>query len=99
MSGEPKYPGLLERIKEALNARRQIEVAKQLGVTPASVSDWKTTGKVSVATLLKIAQLSNASINWLLTGVGPKFLPTVKPKETTTPDNQDPTPENAGNAE
>lgn len=71
----PKYPGLVERIKDALGTRRQTEVAKRLGVTPSSVSDWKSGGAISVDTLVKVAQLSNTFINWLLTGEGPKFIP------------------------
>ncbi len=68
----PKFPGLVERIQEALGVKNQTEIADKLGITPASVSGWKRDGFVSIATLLKVAELSNASINWLLTGNGPK---------------------------
>lgn len=50
-------------------------MAKLLGVTPSSVFSWKSSGAVSVEMLLKVAELSNASINWLLTGEGSPFVP------------------------
>lgn len=68
----PKYPGLFKRIRRALGARNQAEVAAILGVSPSTVSGWKAQGMVSVDMLVKIALHSKASINWLLTGRGPQ---------------------------
>lgn len=74
-SAAPKYPGLVERIMEALGARTQLEVAGILGVTGPSVTDWKTRGGISTDNLVEISRMTSASIHWLLTGDGPKYVP------------------------
>lgn len=84
-SRAPKYPGLYERIQQALGAQNQSEVAEIIGVTPSSVCGWKVRGFVSVDSLLKIAQLSNTSINWLLTGRGPQYVLPIRTTETPPP--------------
>lgn len=74
----PKFPGLVERIKEVLEVRSQTEIAKKLGIADASISQWKSEGSISVDTLFQIAKLSNASINYLLTGQGSKYVEEAK---------------------
>lgn len=60
---------------EVLGVKNQRQVARILGISDASVSGWKRQGFISIEMLLRIAELTNASINYLLTGRGPKFLP------------------------
>jgi hypothetical protein len=84
-SGIPKYVGLVDRIQEILGAKNQNEVADMLEVKPSSVSGWKKEGFVSVDTLLKVAKLSNASINWLLTGEGAKLISNAQPIQSVEP--------------
>lgn len=70
----PKYPGLVERIleamKDAYGSLNQTELAEKLGVKSATVTGWKNEGFISADSLLSISRLSNASISWLLTGEG-----------------------------
>lgn len=68
------FPGLFDRIKEVLGTDIQKEIADMVGVKPPSVFKWKRDEKISVENLLAISKLSGVSINWLLTGEGPKYL-------------------------
>jgi hypothetical protein len=72
-SEKPEYAGLVERIRDVLGVKNQKEIAEILDVAPASVSGWKK-GSISVDNLVQIQKLVNASISWLLTGKGSKFL-------------------------
>jgi transcriptional regulator with XRE-family HTH domain len=65
---------MLERILQVLGVKTQREAAKKLGITESSISQWKHDGTISIESLLKIAELTNASLNWLLTGKGPQYL-------------------------
>lgn len=70
---------IYERIREAFNVKTLTEVAELLGLTTGAVSQWKTTGKISLATLIKTSEMSHVSIHWLVTGEGSKeILPAVK---------------------
>lgn len=71
---------IYERIREAFNVKTLTEVAELLGLTTGAVSQWKTTGKISLATLIKTSEMSHVSIHWLVTGEGSKeILPAYKP--------------------
>lgn len=68
----PKYPGLWERTVEALETDTLRGIAGRLGLNDSSVWQWKHFGQPpSIDNLLKIAQLGNTSIEWLLTGSHP----------------------------
>jgi len=69
-----KYPGLWRRIMEALGAKTQREVAQKLGLSDASMTNWKQRGFISIDSLLSISELSDVSIHWLITGQGPRHL-------------------------
>ena len=57
-----------ERITQAMGTDQQNEVAKKLGVTPQSVWQW-TKGKLPRRDLLvKIAEIGNTTVDWLLSG-------------------------------
>jgi transcriptional regulator with XRE-family HTH domain len=68
-----KHPVYL-RLKEALNASTDAEVAKRLGVTKQSVNGWKRSGKVKRSRLESVASLTGVSLGWLLTGEAEKYL-------------------------
>lgn len=70
----PRFPLMVDRILEALGVDTQRQAASILGIHEASISDWRRTGFISLESLLKVAEVSNASINWLLTGKGQKYL-------------------------
>ena len=69
-----KYPGLWDRIVEALGTSRQVNIANLLGITEPSVSQWKHGMPPSLDTLIKIAKLSNTTLDWLVNGSDVKFL-------------------------
>lgn len=52
---------------------RQAELGRRLGVTPKGARKWLTgQGFPELDKALKICELANVNINWLLQGVGPK---------------------------
>lgn len=65
---------MFNRICEALGVTKASEVAEQLGITDGSVSQWKKTGKIALKTFIRVSELSNASIHWLVTGEGERFV-------------------------
>lgn len=93
-----KYPGLLKRLKEALQVRNQAEVAKLLGVSEAEVASWNRRGDIPASVLLQVGRFSNASINWLLTGAGPKILRSPAAPELSSPASEPEETSEAGNA-
>ena len=67
-----KFPGLWDRITQALGTDKTGSIAELVGIEPPSVSAWKKQAKPpSTENLLKIARLGNTSVEWLLTGEGP----------------------------
>jgi len=70
----PNKSEIFNRICEALEVTKAAEVADKLGITEGSVSQWKKTGKIALKTYVRISELSNTSVHWLLTGEGEKFV-------------------------
>lgn len=67
-----KFPGLWHRIVRALGAKNARDVARRLGISDSSVSDWRRQGQVpSLENLVRIAQLGNTTLDWLLLGGEP----------------------------
>ena len=63
---------ILERIKVALNAKNDSEVANALGIKQQSVTSARKLGKVPPGWITKIAQERGVSSDWLLFGAGSK---------------------------
>lgn len=59
-----------ERIKQARLAKKmtQAELAEKLSVTPQSVQQWETSTEPKKNRLMKIANVLNIDLNWLLFG-------------------------------
>lgn len=81
-----------ERVCEALGIHNGLgaksKIAQRLGISKTSVGLWEKgemPGRNSLESLDKIAQLSNASLHWLLTGEGP-MLVTGKEDASAAPD-------------
>jgi transcriptional regulator with XRE-family HTH domain len=60
------------RVKAAREARgfTQITFAIAMGVTRGAVSNWEAGGGITRANLTKVAEVTGASIEWLMTGAG-----------------------------
>lgn len=57
--------------KEVKNAL----LAEKLGVTPQSISQWKTNGSIGLEVVKKLlAEFNDLNSNWLITGTGEMFL-------------------------
>lgn len=62
------------RLSEALGTENVLEIAEKIGIKKQSVYLWQKGGWPSFDTLSVILELSNVSLDWLLTGEGEKYL-------------------------
>lgn len=78
---------LADNLKELLKARQmsQKELADLTDLTPQSISKYLKDGKLSVSTLVLIANKLNVSVDWLL-GRANKTNPTDTPKDISLAD-------------
>jgi transcriptional regulator with XRE-family HTH domain len=67
----------IERVREVLGSRRmsQVDLARELGVGAATVSEWFTRGRVPNGdVMLRLPHVLAVNGHWLLTGEGPREL-------------------------
>jgi hypothetical protein len=64
---------VFNRILDTLGAKNAAEAARTLGLSKQSVYDWRKSVP-GLENLLKIAQSGNASLHWLLTGEGERYI-------------------------
>lgn len=63
-----------DRLRESFTDSGLPEIAKMLGVNYHTLRNWaKERNDIPRATLIKIADSTNISLNWLLTGRGEKY--------------------------
>lgn len=79
-----------ERIREATNARTQVELAAVLGIKQSSISDAKRRGSIPADWFLTLFEERGINPDWLKKGVGPVFLRTCGgyTTETATQDKE-----------
>jgi SOS-response transcriptional repressor LexA/transcriptional regulator with XRE-family HTH domain len=83
-SESSKYPGLIFRIEGALGTSKTSEIARLLEVSSSLVSDWRAGRSIpALSQLLKAAQFGHTTIDWLLTGIGPRTLTLAVDNEDT----------------
>ena len=76
----------LARVFEAAGCRTQLELAAILDIRQSSISDAKRRGAIPSDWLVKILQLRGVNPDWIMDGIGPKFLaPSDKPTDTNYP--------------
>src|SRR5215813_1541999 len=62
------------RLRELLKDYKQVEIARAIGVSKAMVSGYMTGKKMPGSEkLFKIARLTGISLEWLISGQGPKY--------------------------
>ena len=80
----PKFPGLISRLEGALGTTKTSEIAKLLKVSPSLVSDWRAKRSIpGIPQLLEAARHGHTTIDWLLTGTGPRMLTIAADDEET----------------
>ncbi|MDK4680779.1 helix-turn-helix domain-containing protein [Kingella negevensis] len=73
MSEKTLIVPVLERAKEAMNAKSDYELAQKLGVTTAAMSGYKKRKSLPLEQCIKIAQISSVSLDWLILNKGNKY--------------------------
>jgi transcriptional regulator with XRE-family HTH domain len=63
-----------ERLAQAFDYARMSDIARRIGVPHATVRNYFHGRMPAPEVLIKIAEETNVSLNWLLTGVGDMFL-------------------------
>ena len=80
----PKFPGLITRLEGALGTTKTSEISKLLKVSPSLVSDWRARRSIpGIPQLLETARRGHTTIDWLLTGSGPRMLTIAADDEET----------------
>lgn len=73
------HEAAMERIKKISGARTQVQLAEALEVRQSSISDAKRRCSVPPEWLLKLMRTHQVLPDWILTGLGPKFLGDAAP--------------------
>lgn len=68
-----------ERLKQAFDNVSMAEVARRIDVPHATVRNYYQGRMPAPEVLIKIANQTHVSLNWLLTGVGPVFMGDARP--------------------
>ena len=67
---DPSLEEILERVKTAMGAKTDAELARFLFAQPTTISTWKQRGTVPWKNLVRFAQEFDISLQWLLRGEG-----------------------------
>lgn len=62
---------VLERLALVLGTKTGNQLAEALGVSPQTISSWKSRESVPYAQCVDVASEKGVSLDWLLTGEGP----------------------------
>ena len=63
-----------ERLRAAFNNAKNAEIARKIGVSESAVKNYLDGRVPDGEKLVRIANLTNCNLHWLLTGQGVKFL-------------------------
>ena len=63
---------IIERLKMALNIRKDIDLARFLGISQSTLATWKIRNSIKWEIIFE--KCNNINLNWLLTGEGEMFL-------------------------
>ena len=78
----PTTPDLvLNRLRDGMDARSDSELARKLGISQQSISSARTKDRVPDSWIRAAAERFRLSADWLLFGVGGKYLPDEKTRE------------------
>ena len=67
-------PDYVERLNKVFGSASMADVARRLGVPHATVQNYYRKGRLpATEVLLKIAEVTNVSLNWLLRGTGDMY--------------------------
>ena len=69
----------VQRLKQAFDFATMAEVARKIDVPHATVRNYFQGRMPAPEVLIKIANQTHVSLNWLLTGSGPMFLSEARP--------------------
>ncbi len=68
------YYGAFSRVFKSAECRTQVELAKFLGLRQSAISDAKRRQAIPAEWLIKLLRFKGINPEWILTGIGPKYL-------------------------
>ena len=71
--------GFTERLKQAFDQATMAEVARRIDVPHATIRNYFQGRMPAPDVLIKIAENTGVSLNWLLTGKGPMYVAGERP--------------------
>lgn len=76
---------VIDRLKAIISAKSDAELANGFGISPQTLSSWKSRDSVPYAICVDFAEARGISLDWLLTGEGPMRRDEAAPLTTTEP--------------
>ena len=69
------YDEVVSRMKDAANLKNESQLARELGITPQAISNYKKSKTISGSLIVKFAKIHGLSVDWLITGKGAMLKP------------------------
>jgi phage repressor protein C with HTH and peptisase S24 domain len=69
-----KPEGFWQRLQEAFRGKKPPQIASELGIQKQAVYKWRDGNLPGLDTLLTIRKTTGCSLDWLLTGEGPRYI-------------------------
>lgn len=76
---------VLERAKEAMNAKSDYELAQKLDVTTATMSGYRKRKSLPLEQCIKVSKSADISLDWLILGKGGKYDPCISTDNVLIP--------------
>ncbi len=61
---------IIERVKECVGVKTNLELSDLLGIKQNTVSAWKKRGNIDLASIITLCEPTGVSMDWLLYGKG-----------------------------
>lgn len=68
---EDNFSAIFDRLASVIGSGKPADIAKELEVTPQSMSHFKKTNKFPPDLIIKYCLKNNISLDWMFKGVGP----------------------------
>ncbi|MFJ5337896.1 MULTISPECIES: helix-turn-helix domain-containing protein [Pectobacterium] len=78
-----EYEVVISRLKEIYGTPSDNALCIQIGVSPQTLSSWKSRNKVTYAKCVETSKEKGISLDWLLTGTGSMLRGSVDSQEST----------------
>lgn len=82
MSDQERADAVIRRLSEHLGTKTDAELAERFGLTRSAVKGWRARGTIPFQECLKVAERDHLSLDWLITGRGPKRMTEIEMQQS-----------------